>query len=60
MKSDIRLEELIEITIELMILNSIKSLDDQKISRKDQKNIWNQICYLYVFIFIFISNIIFQ
>ena len=42
MKSDIRLEELIEITIELMILNSIKSLDDQKISRKDQKNIWNQ------------------
>ena len=47
MKSDIRLEELIEITIELMILNSIKSLDDQKISRKDQKNIWNQICSKY-------------
>ena len=47
MKSNIRLKELVEITIEVMILNSIKSLDGQKLSRNDQRNIWNQICSKY-------------
>jgi hypothetical protein len=35
------INELVEITIEIMILNSLKSLDNIPISRNDQNNIWN-------------------